>query len=76
MNQVYNKMKASFQADGNYDSEYIISVVKDTIVNTTNELPEDPTTPKLKKIMNSVFLSLKNKIYPRELHWTTNSKCS
>jgi hypothetical protein len=64
MNQVYNKMKASFQADGNYDSEYILSVVKDTIVNSTNELPEDPTTPKLKKIMNSVFLSLKNKFTP------------
>jgi hypothetical protein len=61
MNQVYSKMKAGFQSDNSYESDYILSIVKDTIVSTTNELPQDPSTPKLKKIMNSVFVSLKNK---------------
>jgi hypothetical protein len=66
MNQVFHKMKAGFETSGQYGNEYILSVVKETIVNSTMELPEDPSTPTLKKIMNNVFASLKGKFPPGE----------
>jgi len=33
-------------------------------VSTTLDLPADPTTPAIKKIMNNVFTSIKNRFTP------------